>query len=113
MKLVSYCTWHTEIFWVNASHDLPNQLFLFFWSINFYYVTFNLVLFLTIARCSKNPVPHTSILWSQSKKILDAQFDKLPFHGLGKEMTANWWKFLANQLIVKGMYKQLHHTSYH
>nr|XP_027112941.1 uncharacterized protein LOC113731733 [Coffea arabica] len=39
---------------------------------------------------------------SQSKKILDAQFDKLPFHGLGKEMTANWWKFLANQLIVKG-----------
>ncbi|KAL3517927.1 hypothetical protein ACH5RR_020516 [Cinchona calisaya] len=39
---------------------------------------------------------------SQSKKILDAQFDKLPFHGLGKEMTANWWKSLADQLIANG-----------
>ncbi|CAI9770713.1 unnamed protein product [Fraxinus pennsylvanica] len=36
---------------------------------------------------------------SRSKKILDAQFDKLPFHGLGKEMPANWWKALADQLI--------------
>ncbi|KAI3450175.1 hypothetical protein Pfo_006840 [Paulownia fortunei] len=35
---------------------------------------------------------------SRSKKILDAHFDKLPFHGLGKDMPANWWKALAYQL---------------
>ncbi|KAI5679837.1 hypothetical protein M9H77_01064 [Catharanthus roseus] len=39
---------------------------------------------------------------SRAKKILDAQFDKLPFHGFGKEMTANWWKSLGNQLISNG-----------
>ncbi|XP_059626343.1 uncharacterized protein LOC132269235 [Cornus florida] len=39
---------------------------------------------------------------SRSKKILDAQFDKLPFHGLGKELSANWWKSLAYQLISYG-----------
>ncbi|XP_022859213.1 uncharacterized protein LOC111379993 [Olea europaea var. sylvestris] len=38
---------------------------------------------------------------SRSKKIIDAQFDKLPFHGLGKEMPANWWKALADQLISR------------
>ncbi|KAL6516412.1 hypothetical protein OROGR_019717 [Orobanche gracilis] len=37
---------------------------------------------------------------SRSKKILDAHFDKLPFHGLGKDMPANWWKALACQLIA-------------
>ncbi|PHT73210.1 hypothetical protein T459_23995 [Capsicum annuum] len=50
---------------------------------------------------------------SRSKKIVDAQFDKLPFHGLGKELSANWWKGLAYQLIshdylaetFKDMYK--------
>lgn len=36
---------------------------------------------------------------SRSKKILDAHFDKIPFHGLGKDMSANWWKALASQLI--------------
>ncbi|XP_051141552.1 uncharacterized protein LOC127258666 isoform X2 [Andrographis paniculata] len=36
---------------------------------------------------------------SRSKKIIDANFNKLPFHGLGKEMPANWWKALAYQLI--------------
>ncbi|GMP48805.1 hypothetical protein CsSME_00016036 [Camellia sinensis var. sinensis] len=39
---------------------------------------------------------------SRSKKILDAQFDKLPFHGLGKELSANWWKALGYQLISHG-----------
>ncbi|KAL6967867.1 DNA helicase [Sarracenia purpurea var. burkii] len=39
---------------------------------------------------------------SQSKKILNAQFDKLPLHGLGKELSANWWKALAYQLISHG-----------
>ncbi|KAL3358829.1 hypothetical protein AABB24_015761 [Solanum stoloniferum] len=38
---------------------------------------------------------------SRSKKIVDAQFDKLPFHGLGKELSANWWKGLAYQLISR------------
>ncbi|KAG8371609.1 hypothetical protein BUALT_Bualt13G0106100 [Buddleja alternifolia] len=36
---------------------------------------------------------------SRSKKIVEAQFDKLPFHGLGKEFSANFWKALAYQLI--------------
>ncbi|KAL7113757.1 hypothetical protein ACP275_04G079200 [Erythranthe tilingii] len=52
---------------------------------------------------------------SRSKKILDANFDKLPFHGLGKDMPANWWKALAYQLIsndylvetFKDLYKTL------
>ncbi|XP_055812885.1 uncharacterized protein LOC129882552 isoform X2 [Solanum dulcamara] len=38
---------------------------------------------------------------SRSKKIVDAQFYKLPFHGLGKELSANWWKGLAYQLISR------------
>ncbi|XP_010325731.1 uncharacterized protein [Solanum lycopersicum] len=38
---------------------------------------------------------------SRSKKIVDAQFDKLPFHGLGKDLSANWWKGLAYQLISR------------
>ncbi|XP_062081678.1 uncharacterized protein LOC133788273 isoform X2 [Humulus lupulus] len=36
---------------------------------------------------------------SRAKKILDAQFDRLPLHGLGKDYSANWWKALAYQLI--------------
>ncbi|KAM6578500.1 hypothetical protein CsatB_030337 [Cannabis sativa] len=36
---------------------------------------------------------------SRAKKILDAQFDRLPLHGLGKDYSANWWKALAHQLI--------------
>lgn len=39
---------------------------------------------------------------SRSKKVIDAQYDKLPFHGLGKEVSANWWKTLASQLISFG-----------
>ncbi|KAL0435168.1 UNVERIFIED_CONTAM: Werner syndrome ATP-dependent helicase [Sesamum radiatum] len=40
---------------------------------------------------------------SRSKKVIDGRFDKLPFHGLGKDMPANWWKALAYQLISQGM----------
>ncbi|XP_075634157.1 uncharacterized protein LOC142606705 [Castanea sativa] len=39
---------------------------------------------------------------SRSKKILNAEFDKLPLHGLGKEYSSNWWKALAHQLISNG-----------
>lgn len=39
----------------------------------------------------------------QAKKILDAQYDKLPLHGLGKDYSANWWKALAYQLISSGI----------
>ncbi|XP_022154483.1 uncharacterized protein LOC111021754 isoform X2 [Momordica charantia] len=39
---------------------------------------------------------------SRAKKVLDAQFDKLPLHGLGREYSANWWKALASQLISHG-----------
>ncbi|XLT08994.1 hypothetical protein HN51_054787, partial [Arachis hypogaea] len=40
---------------------------------------------------------------SRAKKILDAQFDKLPLHGLGKTYAPNWWKALGHQLIAHGM----------
>ncbi|GMN23224.1 hypothetical protein TIFTF001_000034 [Ficus carica] len=39
---------------------------------------------------------------SRAKKIVDAQFDKLPLHGLGKHYSANWWKALAYQLVSSG-----------
>ncbi|XP_034687948.1 probable ATP-dependent DNA helicase RecQ isoform X1 [Vitis riparia] len=39
---------------------------------------------------------------SRSKRILDAKFDKLPLHGLGKDHSSNWWKALAYQLISYG-----------
>ncbi|KAK7305580.1 hypothetical protein VNO77_43486 [Canavalia gladiata] len=43
---------------------------------------------------------------SRAKKILDAQFDKLPLHGLGKTYPANWWKALGHQLISHGYLKE-------
>lgn len=39
---------------------------------------------------------------SRSKKVVDAQFDKLLLHGLGKDHSSNWWKKLAYQLISYG-----------
>ncbi|XP_071718043.1 uncharacterized protein [Rutidosis leptorrhynchoides] len=39
---------------------------------------------------------------SRAKKIIENQFDNLPFHGLGKDFTANWWKTLGSQLISYG-----------
>ncbi|XP_057483339.1 uncharacterized protein LOC130770070 isoform X2 [Actinidia eriantha] len=39
---------------------------------------------------------------SRSKKILNTHFDKLPLHGLGKELSANWWKALGYLLISDG-----------
>ncbi|KAF5749986.1 Werner syndrome ATP-dependent helicase-like isoform X1 [Tripterygium wilfordii] len=51
---------------------------------------------------------------SRSKKILDAHFDKLPLHGLGKDHSSNWWKELAYQLISHGYlvetFKDLYRT---
>ncbi|RDX94035.1 hypothetical protein CR513_23629, partial [Mucuna pruriens] len=41
-----------------------------------------------------------------AKKILDAQYDKLPLHGLGKNYPANWWKALGQQLIFQGYLKE-------
>lgn len=43
---------------------------------------------------------------SRSKKISEAQFDKLPLHGLGKGYSSNWWKALATQLISYGYLMQ-------
>lgn len=40
---------------------------------------------------------------SQVKKIIEKQFDNLPFHGLGKDYSSNWWKSLGFQLISFGM----------
>ncbi|PON69537.1 DNA helicase, ATP-dependent [Parasponia andersonii] len=39
---------------------------------------------------------------SRAKKVLDAQLDRLPLHGLGKDYSANWWKALGYQLISSG-----------
>ncbi|CAO2833304.1 unnamed protein product [Amaranthus hypochondriacus] len=44
---------------------------------------------------------------SRSKKIVDAQFDKLPLHGLGKAYSSNWWKLLGSQLISHGYLKEI------
>ncbi|KAG2672760.1 hypothetical protein I3760_13G057900 [Carya illinoinensis] len=43
---------------------------------------------------------------SRSKKIIDAEFEKLPLHGLGKGYSSNWWKALACQLISYGYLMQ-------
>lgn len=39
---------------------------------------------------------------SRAKKITENQFDNLPYHGLGKDFSANWWKTLGFQLISFG-----------
>ncbi|MFS7903155.1 putative DNA helicase [Helianthus anomalus] len=39
---------------------------------------------------------------SRAKKITENQFDNLPFHGLGKDFSVNWWKSLGFQLISFG-----------
>ncbi|KAH9620539.1 hypothetical protein KSS87_012645 [Heliosperma pusillum] len=43
---------------------------------------------------------------SRSKKIVEAQFDRLPLHGLGKAYPSNWWKALASVLISQGYLKE-------
>ncbi|XP_057250204.1 uncharacterized protein LOC104891323 isoform X2 [Beta vulgaris subsp. vulgaris] len=43
---------------------------------------------------------------SRSKKIVDAQFDGLPLHGLGKSYSSNWWKSLGSLLIAHGYLKE-------
>ncbi|KAK1428580.1 hypothetical protein QVD17_17418 [Tagetes erecta] len=39
---------------------------------------------------------------SRAKKITENQFDNLPFHGLGKDISVNGWKSLGFQLISFG-----------
>lgn len=39
---------------------------------------------------------------SRAKKIVEAHFDTLPLHGLGKNYSSNWWKALAGQLMSRG-----------
>ncbi|XP_019439561.1 PREDICTED: uncharacterized protein LOC109345181 [Lupinus angustifolius] len=43
---------------------------------------------------------------SRAKKIVEAQFDKLPLHGLGKTYPSTWWRALGNQLISHGYLKE-------
>ncbi|XP_009379064.2 ATP-dependent DNA helicase RecQ-like [Pyrus x bretschneideri] len=43
---------------------------------------------------------------SRAKKIIDAQYDKLPLHGLGKDYSSNWWKALGYQLISSGYLRE-------
>ncbi|KAF9670983.1 hypothetical protein SADUNF_Sadunf13G0125900 [Salix dunnii] len=49
---------------------------------------------------------------SRAKKILNAHFDKLPFHGLGKDHSSNWWKSLAYQLISHGYLMETFRDTY-
>lgn len=46
--------------------------------------------------------------FSQAKKITEHQFDNIPYHGLGKDFSASWWKTLGFQLISMG--RQYHNT---
>lgn len=48
--------------------------------------------------------PFCIVYGLQSKKVVDAQFDKLSIHGIGKDHSSNWWKALAYQLIYSGTY---------
>ncbi|TQD80819.1 hypothetical protein C1H46_033654 [Malus baccata] len=43
-------------------------------------------------------IPVDILRGSQAKKFIDAQYDKLPLHGLGKDYSSNWWKALGYQL---------------
>jgi hypothetical protein len=38
----------------------------------------------------------------QAKKVVSHGFEKSPVHGLGRGKSANWWKSLADQLLVLG-----------
>ncbi|WJX37048.1 DNA helicase [Trifolium repens] len=49
---------------------------------------------------------------SRAKKIVDAQYDKLPLHGLGKTYPANWWKALGQQLVSLGYLKEIFNDMY-
>lgn len=40
----------------------------------------------------------------QAKKVVEHGFDKSPVHGLGRGKSANWWKSLADQLLVLGKF---------
>ncbi|XP_022731147.1 uncharacterized protein LOC111285809 isoform X2 [Durio zibethinus] len=63
------------------------------------------LLMASIQSCGGNwglKMPIDVLRGSRSKKIVDAQFDKLPLHGLGKSYSSNWWKALAHQLISHG-----------
>ncbi|KAB2634498.1 Werner syndrome ATP-dependent helicase-like [Pyrus ussuriensis x Pyrus communis] len=44
-------------------------------------------------------IPVDILRGSRAKIIIDAQYDKLPLHGLGKDYSSNWWKALGYQLI--------------
>ncbi|KAL2943318.1 ATP-dependent DNA helicase RecQ [Bienertia sinuspersici] len=41
-----------------------------------------------------------------SKRIVGAQFDRLPLHGLGKAYSSHWWKSLGSLLISHGYLKE-------
>ncbi|KAK9688753.1 hypothetical protein RND81_09G008700 [Saponaria officinalis] len=43
---------------------------------------------------------------SRSKRIVEAQYDRLPLHGLGKAYSSNWWKALGSLLISQGYLKE-------
>ncbi|KAJ0075745.1 hypothetical protein Patl1_35065 [Pistacia atlantica] len=63
------------------------------------------ILMACIQACGGNwglNMPIDVLRGSRSKKVLDALFDKLPLHGLGRDHSSNWWKALAYQLISSG-----------
>ncbi|PRQ34889.1 putative DNA helicase [Rosa chinensis] len=57
--------------------------------------------------CGLN-MPVDILRGSRAKKILAAEYDKLPLHGLGKDYSANWWKTLAYQLISYGYLMEIY-----
>ncbi|KAG0610627.1 hypothetical protein M758_7G079400 [Ceratodon purpureus] len=52
-------------------------------------------------------VPIDVLRGSMAKKVVSYGFEKSPVHGLGRGKSANWWKSLADQLLVLGYLKEV------
>lgn len=97
----SNCAMHLFTIWeYNQGFDNASYFLILCFSIhNFFILVFELLrrkTFLCIILLSLH-------YHFQSKKIVENNFDKLPFHGLGKDHSSTWWKALAAQLMTHGI----------
>lgn len=52
-------------------------------------------------------IPIDVLRGSMAKKVVSHGFEKSPVHGLGRGKSANWWKSLADQLLVLGYLREV------